>query len=167
MIRIRKFEISDLDRILAIERASFGEDAWDEKLFSAFYRKCPDLFLVATVRRRVAGYIITCAGSRNAELASIAVDPRDRHHGVGQAMLNHALQELRALRVKAWWLMVSIENESAIRFYEQYGFGRQKVVKRYYGPGRSAWRMRRLTATAANSKTAPATTTSRNANRAR
>lgn len=167
MIRIRKFEISDLDRILAIERASFGDDAWDEKLFRAFYRKCPDLFLVATVRRRIAGYIITCAGSRNAELASIAVDPHTRLHGVGQAMLNHTLQELLALRVKAWWLMVSTENESAIRFYEKYGFTRQKIVKRYYGPAKNAWRMRRLTATAANSKTVPATTTSRSANKAR
>jgi ribosomal-protein-alanine acetyltransferase len=167
VVRIRKFEISDLDRILAIELASFGEDAWDEKLFRAFYRKCPDLFLVATIRRRVAGYIITCAGSRNAELASIAVDPREQGHGVGQAMLNHTLQELRTLRVKAWCLMVSTENESAIRFYEKYGFARQKIVKRYYGPGRNAWRMRRLTATAADSETTPATTKSRSASTAR
>jgi ribosomal-protein-alanine N-acetyltransferase len=167
VIRIRKFEISDLDRILAIERASFGEDAWDDKLFRAFYRKCPDLFLVGIVRHRIAGYIITCAGSRNAELASIAVDPRDRLRGVGQAMLNNTLQELLALRVKAWWLMVSTENESAIRFYERYGFERQKIVKRYYGPRKSAWRMRRFTATAANSGTVPATTKSRSANKAR
>jgi ribosomal-protein-alanine N-acetyltransferase len=166
VIRIRKFEISDLDRILVIERASFGDDAWDDKLFRAFHRKCPDLFLVAMVRRRIAGYIITCAGSRNAELASIAVDPRERLHGVGQAMLNHTLQELLALRVKAWWLMVSTENESAIRFYERYGFARQKIVRRYYGPAKHAWRMR-LTATTANSETAPATTKSKSANKAR
>lgn len=142
MARVRKFELADLDRILAIEQASFGNDAWDEKLFRAFYRKCPDLFLVATVRRHIAGYIITCAGSRNAELASIAVDPRDRRQGVGEAMLDHTLGELRALRVKAWWLMVETENESALRFYEKYGFEREKIVKRYYGPGRNAWRMR-------------------------
>ena len=149
MARVRKFELADLDRILAIEQASFGSDAWDEKLFLAFYRKCPDLFLVATVRRHIAGYIITCAGSRNAELASIAVDPRDRRQGVGEAMLDHTLAELRALRVKAWWLMVETENESALRFYEKYGFTRDKMVKRYYGPGRNAWRMR-FKATAAN-----------------
>jgi ribosomal-protein-alanine N-acetyltransferase len=147
--RVRKFELADLDRILAIEQASFGRDAWDEKLFHAFYRKCPDLFLVATVRRHIAGYIITCAGARNAELASIAVDPRDRRQGVGEVMLDHTLGELRALRVKAWWLMVETENESALRFYEKYGFEREKLVKRYYGPGRNAWRMR-FKATAAN-----------------
>lgn len=142
MARIRKFETADLERILAIERASFGGDAWDEKVFLGFYRKCPDLFLVAMVRRRIAGYTITCAGSRNAELASIAVDPRDRRSGVGEAMLDHTLAELRALRVKMWWLMVESKNEPAIRFYEKYGFERDKMVKRYYGPGRDGWRMR-------------------------
>ena len=112
--RIRKFEISDLDRILAIEQVSFGEDAWDEKLFRAFYRRCADLFLIASVGRRTAGYSITCAGSRKAELASIAVDPRDRRHGVAEMLLNHTLAELRSLNVKDWWLMVGKENEAAI-----------------------------------------------------
>src|SRR5580658_10178059 len=156
--------MADLDRILAIEQLSFGEDAWDEKLFLAFYRKCPDLFLVATVGRHIAGYIITCAGSRDAELTSIAVHPRDRRHGVGQAMLNHTLAELRALRMKAWWLMVETGNEAALRFYEKYGFTREKIVKRYYGAGRHAWRMR-FKATAANKRTAPATTASESANK--
>jgi ribosomal protein S18 acetylase RimI-like enzyme len=135
-------------RVLEIEQLSFGADAWDEKLFLAFYRRCPDLFLVATMRRRIAGYIITCAGRRDAELASIAVDPRDRRHGVGETMLNHTLAELRTLRVKTWWLMVETENEPGLRFYEKFGFQRDKIVKRYYGAGRHAWRMR-LKATAA------------------
>jgi [ribosomal protein S18]-alanine N-acetyltransferase len=147
--RVRKFEIADLDRILAIEQASFGEDAWDEKLFRAFYRRCPDLFLIARVGRRTAGYSITCAGSRNAELASIAVNPRDRRRGVAETLLHHTLQELRSRKIKTWWLMVGVENEAAIRFYEKYGFMRQKMVKGYYGPARNAWRMR-FKATAAS-----------------
>jgi ribosomal-protein-alanine N-acetyltransferase len=147
--RVRKFEFADLDRILAIEQASFGDDAWDEKLFRAFYRKCPDLFLIAMVGRRMAGYSITCAGSRNAELASIAVDPRDRRRGVAETLLNHTLTQLRSRKIKHWWLMVGVENEAAIRFYEKYGFERQKIVKGYYGRGRNAWRMR-FKATAAS-----------------
>jgi ribosomal-protein-alanine N-acetyltransferase len=129
-------------RVLEIEQVSFGADAWNEKLFLAFLRRCPDLFLVAMVRRHIAGYIITCAGLRNAELASIAVDPRDRRSGVGETMLNHTLAELRALRVKTWWLMVETENDAGLRFYEKFGFQRDKIVKRYYGAGRHAWRMR-------------------------
>lgn len=140
--RVRNFQLLDLDRILAIEQASFGKEAWDEKLFRAYYRKWPDLFLVATVGRRISGYSITCAGARNAELASIAVDRLDRRHGVGQALLDHTLAELRSRPVKTWWLMVDVDNHSGIGFYAKYGFIRTKLVKRYYGAGRDAWRMR-------------------------
>jgi [ribosomal protein S18]-alanine N-acetyltransferase len=140
--RVRKFELADLDRVLAIEQDSFGTEAWDRKLFLEYYRKWPDLFLVAAVGRRMAGYIITCAGSRNAELASIAVEPRDRRHGVGQAMLDYTLAEVRGRHVKTWWLMVGVDNQPGIGFYKKYGFQRTKLVKRYYGAGRDAWRMR-------------------------
>ncbi len=138
---MREFELSDLDHILAIEQASFTNDAWDRKIFLAYYRKCGDLFLIAKAGRRVAGYSITCAGSRNAELVSIAVDPRDRRRRVAKTLLDRTLTDLRARRVKTWWLMVGTANQPAIRFYEKYGFTHVKVVKRYYGAGRDARRM--------------------------
>src|SRR5258708_15246741 len=146
-----------MDRILEIEQASFGKDAWDGKLFLDYYRTWPDVCLVATVGRRIAGYIITCAGSRNAELASIAVDPRDRRRGVGEALLDHTPAELRKLHVKTWWLMVEVDNKPGMSFYRKYGFERTKLVKRYYGAGRDAWRMRYLfKATTVSPETAPA-----------
>ncbi len=161
--RVRKFQLRDMDRILEMEQASFGKDAWDCKLFREYHRTWPELFLVATLNRRIAGYIITCAGSRNAELASIAVDPRDRRHGVGRAMLDHTLVELQTRQVRTWWLMVEVDNQAGLAFYRKYGFERTKLVKRYYGAGRDAWRMRftfskhRLTATAIIQEKVPAT----------
>lgn len=156
--RVRKFLLRDMDRILAIEQECFGKDAWDRELFRDYQRNWPELFLVATVGRRIAGYIITCAGAKNAELASIAVDPRDRRHGVGQAMLDHTRAELESRRVKTWWLMVEVDNQAGLRFYRKYGFKRTKLVKRYHGAGRDAWRMRYLIkATAAAREKAPAT----------
>jgi len=146
---VRQFQRDSLERILAIERHSFGRDAWNRKLFLHYFRECPGLFLVAIVGRRIAGYIIACAESRNAELASIAVDSRDRRQGVGRALLDDTLARLRAHGIKTWWLMVEVANEPAIQFYEKYGFTRTRRVKGYYGPGRDAWRMR-LTATTTN-----------------
>ena len=139
---VKRFEPGDLKRVLAIEQASFGEDAWDQKLFLEYHHHCPEFFLVAKLGRRVAGYAITCADSRNAELASIAVDPRDRRGGVAKALLDYTHSQLRAKRVKTWWLMVVTENEPGIRFYEAYGFKRTRLVKRYYRAGRDGYRMR-------------------------
>ena len=47
----------DLPRILEIEAASFGPDAYDRKLFAEYARISPRLFLVAGARR-VCGYSI-------------------------------------------------------------------------------------------------------------
>jgi ribosomal-protein-alanine N-acetyltransferase len=141
-VEIRPFESRDLDRILEIEQASFGPEAWDRELFLEYFRRCPELFLVARHARRIGGYIITCTGPKEAELVSIAVDPRDRLRGLGQAMLDETLAQLRSHRVSTWWLMVATSNAPAIRFYERYGFVRKRRTKRYYGAGRDAWRMK-------------------------
>jgi len=141
-VEVRPAQARDLDRILEIEQASFGPDAWDRDLLLEYFRICPDLFLVARRARRIRGYIITCTGARNTELVSIAVDPADRLHGLGRAMLDQTLAQLRSRRVKTWWLMVETGNHPAIRFYENYGFVRTRRSKGYYGAGRDGWRMR-------------------------
>ena len=141
-VEIRLFHPRDLDRILEIEQASFGPDAWHRDLFLEYFHRCPDLFLVARRARRIGGYSITCTGSKNTVLVSIAVDPRDRLRGLGRAMLDETLAQLRSRRVSSWWLMVATANEPAIRFYENYGFMRTRRSRRYYGAGRDAWRMR-------------------------
>ena len=143
-IRVRPFEPQHLARIAAIEQASFGPDAWDLKLLAEYSRASPELFLIASRGRRIAGYIITVASakSRSAELVSIAVDPQEQGRGIGAALLDATLALLRLRHSKAWWLMVATTNETAIRFYERHGFARTRLVKSYYGARRDGWRMR-------------------------
>ena len=142
LAEVCRFQPRDLDRILEIEQASFGRDAWDRQLFLDYFRRWPDLFLVARRSRRIRGYIITCSGPKDAELVSIAVDPRDRQRGIGRAMLDETLDQLRSGRARTWWLMVATVNEKAIHFYESYGFVQTRRSKGYYGAGRDAWRMK-------------------------
>jgi [ribosomal protein S18]-alanine N-acetyltransferase len=143
-IQVQPFERADLERVAAIEEKSFGPDAWDRNLLLEHFRVSPELFLVAKVGRRIQGYSITVpfAVSRSAELVSIAVDPRARQRGLGRALLNATRAQLQQRHIKTWWLMVRVTNETAIRFYEQCGFTKVRAVKRYYGAGRDAWRMR-------------------------
>ena len=136
---VRQFARRDLRRIVEIERASFGKDAWPSELFLEYWRAAPDLFLIARDRGKIAGYSITRADWRGAELESIAVDPRYRGRGIAQALLQATIAGLSrgALR-----LMVSTANEPALRFYQRFGFIRVRKVGNYYGAGRDAWRMR-------------------------
>jgi len=127
---------------MAIERASFARDAWPKRLFLEYFRESPELFLIARRGKKMAGYVITVASPRNAELVSIAVAPETRRHGIARILLDHTKPKLKSRHVRTWWLMVDVTNESAIAFYQQYGFSIIRRVKRYYGAGRDAWRMR-------------------------
>jgi [ribosomal protein S18]-alanine N-acetyltransferase len=144
-ISIRLFRLSDLDRILQIEHASFPEDAYDRKLFADFSHKCGELFLVAVKGRIVCGYLIACIGAksaaRRAELVSIAVDPSYRHKGIAKKLLASALRRLRRRGVDRFHLMVRVTNPIAIRFYENHGFQKTRLARRYYEDGGDGWRM--------------------------
>ncbi len=132
---IRPFRMRDIERILAIERASFGADAYDRNLFAEYFHECAGLFLVVERGRRIWGYAIACARGERAELVSIAVDPAARAKGAGSAMMASVLRRLRRRRAARLTLMVRRGNEPALRFYSKYGFVKLRRVPRYYEDG--------------------------------
>ena len=138
-VSVRLFRTADLERILEIERASFGADAYDRKLFAELSHNCGELFLVAARGGRVCGYIVTCRRGRRApdaaELVSLAVDPPYRGQGAATALLKNTLRRLRLRKVSRLSLMVKVTNETARRFYERYGFRRVRRVPAYYEDG--------------------------------
>lgn len=140
-IEIRRVLSSDIDRILAIEAASFGREAWDRSMFEEAIKKCPALFFIAKWQGRFAGYSISCADGVNAELDSIAVFPEARRHGVGEALIRHTIDKLKRRRITVWRLMVQTSNRGAIQFYKGLGFRRVRTVRNYYGANKDAWRM--------------------------
>jgi ribosomal-protein-alanine N-acetyltransferase len=129
--------------VLEIEASSFASEAWHRDMFLEFFEKQPDLFIVAKMRRRIAGYAIACVTGDRAELVSIASDPLYREQGVATAMMEYLTRELRSRKVRNWYLMVRIGNEAAIRFYRRFGFVRVRTQRDYYEDGTDAWRMRR------------------------
>src|SRR6202050_5950840 len=99
-IDVRRFARRDLERVVAIERASFGKDAWPPELFLEYWRASPEFFLIATLGRRIAGYSITQTDWRGAELESIAVDPQYRGRGVAQAVLDATVSRSTAVTLR-------------------------------------------------------------------
>ena len=142
-LAVRKFRLSDLDRILVIEHASFGKDAYDRNLFAAYFQECGGLFLVAERGRTVCGYIIASVRGSRAELISIATDPQARGRGIATALLESTLRRLRRRRVERIGLMVRWTNDPARRFYEKYGFERVRIVRKYYEDGEDGLLMSR------------------------
>jgi len=134
-VLIRPFRMAEMGRILEIERASFGRDAYDRNLFAAYARHAKSLFLVAK-RRGIDGYAIARWGETRAELASIAVDPKARGRGIATALLRSTIRRLKLRGTRRLTLMVKVTNRAARRFYEGHGFTPVRVVRGYYEDGR-------------------------------
>jgi len=139
--RVRRLREADLDRVMQIEHASFGPDAYDRNLFAEFFCECGELFLVAERGRNICGYMITCTRGSSAEVASIAVDPSARRKGAASALMQSTLRRLRRRGVRRVELMVRAGNRQARAFYARYGFLRMRIVRKYYGGRSDGWFM--------------------------
>ena len=84
-LEIVRFRPRHLERILEIERAAFAAESYTRRIFRELYSECGDLFLVAKVSRRIAGYMATCADAGQAEIVSVAVAPELRRQGIAAA----------------------------------------------------------------------------------
>jgi len=138
---VRRMRMADLNRIVEIELASFGDEAYDRNLFVEFFRKCGELFLVAEHDREVQGYMVTCIRGEQAELVSVAVDRAARRMGAASALMESTLRRLRRRGTARIGLMVRADNDKARAFYERYGFEKVRRVPRYYEDGGDGWRM--------------------------
>jgi ribosomal-protein-alanine N-acetyltransferase len=132
---IRRFHPDDIDRIIEIERASFGQFAYDRKLFAELDRKSGGLFLLAEGGRKTFGYAITCIRGRRANLVSIAVDPKERGKGAASSLLESTVRRLKLRGVLRFTLMVRETNRGARRFYERRGFTKLRRIPEYYEDG--------------------------------
>jgi ribosomal-protein-alanine N-acetyltransferase len=134
-IQIVPFRLRQLDRILQIERASFGRDAWPRKAFLEYYDDCRELFFVGKFSRRIAGYIIGCVEAGGGEITSLAVHPDYRRRGLAAALIGRVLRELRAGGIRRVELMVRVGNTAGEQLYRSFGFRRVRRVPRYYEDG--------------------------------
>ena len=140
-IQIAPFRRRHLPRILRIERASFGADAWPRSYFLELFLECRDFFVIAKVGGRIAGYAVACAAKRNAEISSIAVHPDYRRRGVAAALLRHTLRALSKAGVRRVELMVRTANAAAAELYRAFGFRRVRLASGYYEDGGDAYLM--------------------------
>ena len=138
---VRPVQFAELDRILAIEQASFGRFAYDRNLFADYFHSAACLFLVAERGTRIGGYLIAAIRRERAELVSIAVDPRFRRKGLASRLLESLFRRLRRRRVISLGLMVRRSNAGALAFYRGYGFARTGLVRGYYEDGADGLRM--------------------------
>jgi ribosomal-protein-alanine N-acetyltransferase len=143
-MKLRRFSLADLDKILEIEKLSFPyREAWSKEYFEILYQKNPEEFIVAEENGKVVGYTIGQLKNDSAEIISLAVAPNWRKKGIGKALTEFLINHFRGKKIKEIFLHVRTKNEVATSFYQNLGFEVSKTIKNYYRNGDDAYLMKK------------------------
>ena len=136
-------EISDVDSIMKIESAGIAHP-WTRDSIEALINDENKTALKAYVDD---GSVIAYVGASyvldEAEIGNICVLPGYRGRGVGKALLNALMDELKSRGVTVVFLEVESDNSNAVALYEKGGFVQYNTRKNYYGEGSDAMLYRR------------------------
>ena len=137
MTSLRRATVADLDAIMALERASFPDDAWSEDAMREELSAPHGCYLVDVDGDRVVGYagLRALVGAKDADIQTIAVAADARGSGRRRILLGALLGEASARRVREVFLEVRADNPVAARLYESEGFAEIGRRPRYYQPG--------------------------------
>ncbi len=91
----------------------------------------PDLFLVAEADGKIVGTVIGGFDGRRGLLYHLAVEADYRKQGIGSLLMDEVERRLKAKGCLKCYLMVTAENENAMRFYESLGWERMDTVHTY------------------------------------
>lgn len=91
----------------------------------------PDLFLVAEMDGKLVGTVLGGFDGRRGMVYHLAVDASVREQGIGAQLMDELERRLKAKGCIRSYLLVTTENESAMRFYEKRGWSRMNTVFTY------------------------------------
>ena len=134
---LRRLQLSDLDAIEKIERASYPTP-WSRSMFASELAKQSSLSIAAVddAEGRLVGYLVLSRYVDAWHVMNVAVDPVHRRHGVASAMLQRLFEQTRGDAERGYTLEVRVSNVAAISLYERFGFVSRGIRRGYYTDNR-------------------------------
>ncbi len=131
-LHIEPAEPADAETIAGLHARGFYR-GWSREEFAA-YIAGPDtpVYVVCDKKRRIAGFAMLRLAADEAELITIAVDPKWRKKGVGLALMRALFEDLRMTAAKRLFLEVAADNPAALKLYARLGFARLSERRGYY-----------------------------------
>lgn len=132
-IKIKPMTQADIDDIIRIEAASYGDHHWSrESFFNELSNELARYYCAFDENDTLIGYAGTWQILEEAHLTNIAVSPDFRRKKVGESLLATVIHDSRKNGVKYITLEVRVSNSPAISLYEKYGFKSLGTRKAYY-----------------------------------
>jgi ribosomal-protein-alanine N-acetyltransferase len=143
---LRVMTSADLDAVLGLELALFGEESWSRQMLEAELAEQPRsrYYLIASDDGVITGYAGLLVAGAQADVLTLAVAADRWWQGTGAALLEALLAEAERRSCTEVFLEVRTDNERAQRLYRSRGFTQIGIRKGYYQPsGADALVMRR------------------------
>lgn len=136
-VTLRRAVADDIDEVLAIERASFG-DPWSRAAFEFALGSDVNIFEVAfdSESGRIVGFAIWEVVLPEAALCDIAISPECRRCGIGEMLVRGGLCELAEQGTEHIYLDVRVSNAPAATLYKKLGFVPIGRRRNYYSSPR-------------------------------
>ena len=134
-MNIRVMKIDDYDKVYALWLSCKGmglNNLDDSKEgIEAFLRRNPNTCFVAEDGNDIVGVIITGNDGRRGYIYHTAVSPKYRRRGIGEKLVNTAMEALKKEGINKAAMLVFATNEGGNAFWEKLGFTvREDIVYR-------------------------------------
>ncbi|MCK5720609.1 MAG: ribosomal protein S18-alanine N-acetyltransferase [Thiomargarita sp.] len=130
MLAIRSMQISDLDKIVAIETQIYTFP-WNKQVFT----DCLNAKYIAKVLEKgeyLVAYALMSIVLDEANILNICVSPTQQGNGYGEKVLNYLLDLAEINLIQTIFLEVRASNKIAINLYKKLGFNQVGIRKNYY-----------------------------------
>lgn len=131
-LHIEPGRVEDAEALARLHALGFYRGWPREDFFSYLTEAATPVYVACDARRRVAGFAMLRLAGEEAELITIAVDPKWRGKGVGAALLRAAFDDLMMSPVKRMFLEVADDNPPALTLYRKHGFAEISRRQGYY-----------------------------------
>ncbi len=132
-LKIRPMQKQDIDGIIAIEAATYGDHHWSkDSFYSELNNNLARYYCAFDENDNLMGYVGSWFVIDEAHVTNLAVSPDFRRKHVGECLLRTVIENCYKEKVKYLTLEVRIGNTPAIGLYEKYSFKSLGTRKGYY-----------------------------------
>ncbi len=132
---IRRMTENDIDAVLELKAGEF-QPAWNRDMLMSELKDNPFAqAYVLTKNDKIIGFLDFWITFETAQLANIAIETNRHRQGLGSLLMNEMLEICEKEMCEMISLEVHVNNQTAISFYEHYGFIKASLRKGYYEDG--------------------------------
>jgi ribosomal-protein-alanine N-acetyltransferase len=122
-LHVEPATIRDTDAVARLHALGFYR-GWPRDDFASYLADAErtPAYIACDAKRRIAGFAMLRLAADEAELMTIAVDPKWRGKGIGRALLEAGFADLMMTPARRMFLEVAADNAPALALYRRHGF---------------------------------------------